>query len=881
MTVRDGPPPPAVSAVAFDPTGTVSVAVFPPPFSSKTTTSADLNVLVSHDGTGCGPQETECLLRCIEAHRRSSSSRRTSPALAATMSMDYRAAVRDCIASVERRREGEEMDGMNDDTNDDGGRKDDLVSLRLTHAVIHLAEIFLLPSSEFRGTTRRLDGPPGSLTADVVRYLRLHHANNYGDMLYSSSTTYFDAPWVQSMLKDDQPEYYKITQSDDIPSLAVGPYEYPYWNLLLHMVVRGELSIAWTLLSHHSAVKMMSEMSDGEEGGGLHEISPEAEGFGALRAILLSAPIPGGRGEMNDDDLDVDALLIDGVPPGADLLWESYPRRLRTVEYSTTASQSILFPEFYQPQAAMNAFTNWQDNIRIVAFPSGGGVMSALFRRFPALQQLVSILVGMVPSSIVAAREWSDILLVELLYSRPNIMPEDIAARAKVAMSSIGVGGRGNANILEEIILSIMNGNAGKVVEAMFTMCGGSSGAALPATLTSLLCNLLVDTGCITSQQDESFNIQTDLLVLAAEAISSSFSVQGQANVGVRTAVVLLLPHSLPKRGADGDVVYEPRIAHMIAQLLSHRLPATDAETRDLLQLCEEVVRLGSIPIADACESLAYSRALHYRSNSNISREVYWLLRGMEIQSSWLPSDRQRKLGFACRRHFDSLCERSADTLVSMLSISAVANLTSAGLSDIQEVELTKALKAAGDVMDGILQVDNMALVLKGHMESNLLKYAVDIADAKGDTSQVATDIVNCLEERCLSDEYGGVVATLADPSSYSDFLLIAFALLTKEDEHSKGLPMDRAKCAFTLHGMHILLARLTQVMAWEGISCASGESKRPSDARNKYFEAMRLVFCKSLMRVISNDQPSVRKSGSKMRASLEEEVEFMLSPCI
>jgi hypothetical protein len=61
----------------------------------------------------------------------------------------------------------------NDDTNDDDGRKkDDLVSLRLIHAVIHLSEIFLLPSSEFRGTTRRLDGPPGSLTADVVRYLR-------------------------------------------------------------------------------------------------------------------------------------------------------------------------------------------------------------------------------------------------------------------------------------------------------------------------------------------------------------------------------------------------------------------------------------------------------------------------------------------------------------------------------------------------------------------------------------------------------------------------------------------------------------------------------------------------------------------------------------
>jgi hypothetical protein len=168
-----------------------------------------------------------------------------------------------------------------------------------------------------------------------------------------------------------------------------------------------------------------------------------------------------------------------------------------------------------------------------------------------------------------------------------------------------------------------------------------------------------------------------------------------------------------------------------------------------------------------------------------------------------------------------------------MLSISAVANLTSAGVSHIQEVELTRALKAAGDVLDGILQVDSMALVLNGHMGANLLKYAVSIADAKGDTSQVATDIVNCLEERCLSDEYGGVVATLADPRSYSDFLQIAFAILTMEDEYSKGLPMERAKCAFTLHGMHILLARLTQVMSWEGINCASDESKRPSQLQH------------------------------------------------
>ncbi len=381
----------------------------------------------------------------------------------------------------------------------------------------------------------------------------------------------------------------------------------------------------------------------------------------------------------------------------------------------------------------------------------------------------------------------------------------------------------------------------------------------------------------------------------------SSFSVQGQCNVGVRTAIDLLLPHSLPKRvesvaagkksTTTWEIVYEPRIAAMIAQVLSHRLPATDAEARDLLQLCEDAVRLGSVLIADACESLAFSRASHYRANRIYSREVYWLLRGMEVQSRWLPSDRRRRLGFASRRHFDSLCERSANALIYMLSIAAVANLSHAGVTERQGKEMLKVLKVAEDVLEGIFQDDVMAPLLKGHVEANLLKYSVDIAlaDAKGDTVQVAKDIVYLLEERCLPEDYGGVVSTLADPQMYSDLLHIAFAILLKEDEVSKGLPMEFAKCAFTIHGMHILMARLTQILAWEGVICTSNESpsslkKRPSDVKEEYFRAMRLSFCKGLMRNISNEQPSVMKSGSKEKGSevsLEEEMEHMLSPSI
>jgi hypothetical protein len=224
-----------------------------------------------------------------------------------------------------------------------------------------------------------------------------------------------------------------------------------------------------------------------------------------------------------------------------------------------------------------------------------------------------------------------------------------------------------------------------------------------------------------------------------------------------------------------------------------------------------------------------------------------------------------------------------------MLSIAAVTNLSDADVTETQEKEMSKILKVAEDVLEGILQEDVvMAPVLKGHVEANLLKYSVDIAlaDAKGDTVQVAKDIVHFLEERCLSEEYGGVVSTLADPQMYSDLLHIAFAILLKEDEVSK---MEFAKCAFTIHGMHVLMARLTQVLAWEGVICASDESsasqpKRPSDVREEYFRAMRLSFCKGLVRIISNEPPSVIKSGSKKKGgevSLEEEMEHMLSPSI
>lgn len=420
---------------------------------------------------------------------------------------------------------------------------------------------------------------------------------------------------------------------------------------------------------------------------------------------------------------------------------------------------------------------------------------------------------------------------------------------------------------------------------------------------------MLVDVGCISPQKDDSVvNIQTELLLLAAESILSSFSVQEQSDVGVRTAIRLLLPHAPPRRAplaragendepnrtAD-DIIYEPRIAATIAEALSHRLPATDAEARDLLELCEGTVRLGSVPIADACESLAFCRALHHnRSNKgegDSTREVYWLLRGMEVQSCWLPEGRRRTLGFACRRRFDALCEGSANALVSALSAAAIANFSETTEWGVGHgKELASALRAAENVLEGVLRDDAMVPVLKGHVEANLLQSAVDIAlaDAKGDTVRAAGAIVRCLEERCLSEgDNGGVVSTLADPGMYSNFLHIAFALLAEEESSQQGQPMEFAECAFSVCTLNVLMARLTQVLSWEGILCSSPTllQKQPSSSKRRYFGAMRLAFSKGLMRAFVCHGPSSEEMKTNdqkgVKALLDEEVDLLLSPCI
>ena len=517
----------------------------------------NFDVFLSHDGTGMSPVEAECLSRCLDArdkYIRSKTTTNKGGVSVKELSMEYRAALCECLIRLQNKE-------LEYNSTEEEGNNFELLNSIL--AISYLAEIFLLPveSSSISSyptnpsgggffQSKRLDGPQGSLTADTVRYLRLHHIGSL-----------MDNPEILTMCNSDQPEYYKGKLS--IP----GPYSYPFWNLVLQLVITGELSQAWSLLSYHSACRFAEEDASDTE---------LVEGFAALRSLLMAAPLPGGRGDVYGDDAglddyleeellekgegegindmedseehdvedpgDINTILVDGISQNAYLLWEMLPRhadKLRTLRYRRDlrrcgrsdaiegSLESPSMPEFFTVNAALSAYRKWQETIRMTAFPSNGdeGVMSVLFERFPASKEILSILLGgSIPQSISNRLSWSELLLLELLYSRPNISPDDIVVRAANAMSK-------ENGPLEEVILNIMKGST---CETMFSVCGGSSGAALPAAVTSLFCNLLIDAGCMSQHQDSTQQQQLEAAVLGravAEAEGKQCAVVGKGGV--------------------------------------------------------------------------------------------------------------------------------------------------------------------------------------------------------------------------------------------------------------------------------------------------------------------------------------------------------------
>lgn len=240
------------------------------------------------------------------------------------------------------------------------------------------------------------------------------------------------------------------------------PEEYEhYWKTLQSLVLRGCTQDAWHLLSHHSACQ---RAFDGNEDP---QRQQDQLGFLALRALLESAPLPGGRTDYYDvieadeeEDEDAHTELLDGVGRLDYQLWKT------------------------NPMAAMASWRQWRQIVTEQQSGYGGEAISYLLHREPRLQSMMQILQGDLGNRSFAS--WSEALCAELLYIRPNLnIKTDLAVRMQQALASQQQGTSSSNTFFEEVVISILQGVHGRVVEILFQL-GGGAGAALPATMVRL-----------------------------------------------------------------------------------------------------------------------------------------------------------------------------------------------------------------------------------------------------------------------------------------------------------------------------------------------------------------------------------------------------------
>jgi hypothetical protein len=330
--------------------------------------------------------------------------------------------------------------------------RESLELLKLAYAVTHLSETFLLlPSSDaFMDYYENTSNLPGAVTADTVRYLRIHHISDATDFAEDSVIE----------------EIHDSLHPDQLDGGVI------YWKLIESYLVRGCLEEVWALLSRHSVLRRcVDDTTESLDDYHTATLAEDREGFEALRALLWSAPLPGGRTDEFDSafdigDQDENAIedeYLEGIPPSAYRLWET----------SSNSRGSGDYPVNFQPHAANQMYQAWKQAVN--SLPA----VNRMKRRIPQLQKVLAILSGDFKG--IEFDSWAEEFCAELLYKLPSLRLMDMHVRATRIMEKSDIATKGG---FEEVMLSVMKGNAGRVIEVMHEL-GGGSGAALPAVMVS------------------------------------------------------------------------------------------------------------------------------------------------------------------------------------------------------------------------------------------------------------------------------------------------------------------------------------------------------------------------------------------------------------
>ena len=444
-------------------------------------------------------------------------------------------------------------------------------------------------SSSNNGSSSQSQG--GTVTADIVRYLRYHHvkdpfqavnerllsiseaeskgemeedddiSNNNNNNNDDSIDTITIVTNVSNLMDLPQPEYYADGGLDCGDNDDEGQWNDdrshipPYWELVHSLVSAGRLEDAWAALSRHSACRRCCLSENTNENDNDPMAAGDALAFATIRTLLLSAPLPGGRNDIHDDGLDhhsssnVDVGVdvdgddnnnnetatkvveewMPGVPSDGWKLWDA-PSTSSSSSIATNRNIINNNDEDYYPEEVINqrnrrlsaanaTHAEWSSVLQRVLGEKGNGGndsgmvtnggdehIANLNRRIPFLNECVwNILLGkqqkkggMRDNNNNTTASWAETLLSEMLYKNPSIRGEDVYVRARVAMENDTrcdavqreqqqQGGDNNSiggGSFDNIVLSILGGNAGSVVQALHVF-GGGSGAALPAVMVS------------------------------------------------------------------------------------------------------------------------------------------------------------------------------------------------------------------------------------------------------------------------------------------------------------------------------------------------------------------------------------------------------------
>jgi hypothetical protein len=828
--------PPKVRPMAWDPKSpatlllpkaTADVAtVMDGSNSNNKDTAFCLDKFVSHDGVGCNTYETSAVMNLLDAHDAYVSSKTHSWTAHKSLSKAYRKALNDCLQGWEEGLKKQTGDDNDNDEADEADAPKDTAStenielLKLVYAVTQLSETFLLlkpndAALDYYETTAHL---PGAVTADTVRYLRFHH-------IPDAYAVVADVAMVDEVLDSLHPD-------------QVGEDGAVYWKLIEKLVIRGCLEDAWSLLSRHSICRRcFDESLEALDDYHATTLAEDREGFVALKSLVLSAPLPGGRGDEHDAGFDIlaeeeevgDEELLEGVPPSAYRLWETGQSSREAGDYPIT----------FNSHGASQMHRKWMQCVK--QLPE----VNKLKRRIPQLDNILNILSGNFKH--VEFDSWDEALCAELLYKLPSLRPDDMTVRAEKVMQQFDAFTKGG---FEEVVLSVMKGNAGRVIQVMHEL-GGGSGAALPALMvclffvlgnygidtnslslltlfflfrqTSLLCNLLTDSQAMPIPEAED-SLQTELLLNASFAIRSSLAAEGLCDLGTRLSVRLLLPYV--QLGGD------EQITATVGETLEHHTPQSDAEARTLLSLCRGLVERKNVRVLDGCVSITLSRYRHYMEDQRPGGAVHWLLTGMELESLVLCDNsdsglwqRELESGVCYRILVTSCMETTRSLLIGLLGEEEGVSLVYARAQEM--VSAHKESKIA-------------SFVPAVKVLSHVVAMAEAIVERK-DQSLVASNIVACLEEKA-NDEDDAVVSSLARSSLHWDLLRLAHLTLDRHMERDGLDNKQVCSASFDVRGMQVLLERFTVIAASRDV-----ERLKPLSAEET--SKMRLALGNGLMR--------------------------------